>query len=77
MEGTKPVVTELPLVTVWGKPSKKEALKAVQDVHGKDVSITIGKIETSEETYKIKVEDFVAIATKVDKDDQDEETEND
>ena len=75
MVNNKPEVTELPVVTVWGKPSESEALKAVQSVHGKQLSVTIGNINQSVETYRISVDAFIENAEKIDADESEDETE--
>lgn len=62
-----PVVENLEPITVMGKASEKEALKSLKEVYGKDVSISIGKIEVTEDTYEISVDEFLKHAKKVDK----------
>lgn len=72
-----PSVETLDPVTIMGNANEKHALKALREVYGKDNSITVGSIETSEETYEISVDDFMKYATKVDKNkNQVEETAN-
>lgn len=58
----KPEVEALEPVTVWGVPTEKEALKAVKDAHGNINGIAVGEIKSTEETYRVTIDDFVAIA---------------
>lgn len=60
----KPEITELEAVTVAGKVSEKEALKAVQKKYGKSSNIAIASIEVVEDLYSISLEDFMKYATK-------------
>lgn len=71
-----PVAKALSPITVMGKASEKEAIKAVKEAYGKDVPVTIGEIEVTEETYEISVDDFMKYAKKVDKATAEQETEN-
>ena len=61
----KPEVETLEPVTVWGTPTDKEALKAVKEAHGNMTGITVGDINSVEQTYRVAIDDFVAIAEKV------------
>lgn len=63
----KPTVVELPVLTVTGKATEKDAIKELKKVHGKDANVTVGTIECHEDTYEISVEDFMKYAKKVEK----------
>ena len=73
----KPEVEALEPVTVWGTPTDKEALKAVKEAHGDMSGITVGDITSVEETYRVTISDFVAIAERVEaqSDEENEEKE--
>ena len=63
----KPVAKDLEPLTVMGSATEKDALKVLKDKYGKDNAITVGKIEVTENTYEISVDDFVKYAKKVEK----------
>ena len=65
VENGTPSVETLEPVVAWGRPSHKDAMKAVKAVYGEDATITIGEIELDNATYQISVEDFVANAHEV------------
>lgn len=65
----KPEAQTLPVVEAWGNVSEKEAIKAVQDVYGKNMAITIGGIVFEDVTYRIDIDKFVANAEIVEKSD--------
>ena len=67
MENGEPKVEILEPVTVMGKATEKEGLKAIKDKFGKECPATISKIEVEEDTYEISVEDFLKYAKKVEK----------
>lgn len=67
VENGKPVIDELEPLSVMGKCSEKEALKALREKHGKTSAITISSIVVSEEVYEISVADFIKYAKKVEK----------
>lgn len=67
MKEGKPEVVELPVLTMSGKATVKDAEKALRKVHGKDTPITVSKIDVREDVYEISVEDFLKYATKVEK----------
>lgn len=71
----KPEVETLEPVTVWGTPTDKEALKAVKEAHGDISGITVGEIKSTEETYRVTISDFVAIAERVEAQSDEEENE--
>lgn len=60
----KPNFEELPLITVIGKVNEKRALKEIQNKYGTEHQYSVGKIEIKENTYSIKLDDFITIATK-------------
>lgn len=68
IEDGQPKVRNLEPITVMGKATQKEALKALKDLYGKECSITIASIDVSEDVYEISVDDFLKYATKVGKD---------
>lgn len=71
----QPVAKALDPITIMGKAKEKDALKAVKEKYGKDLAVTIGKIEVDEATYEISVDDFVKYAKRVDASEvQDDET---
>jgi hypothetical protein len=65
IEEGKPITKELEPLTFAGRLTESVALRRVTKFYGKSNSIKIAKIETSEDTYKISVEDFIRNATKV------------
>ena len=67
IEDGQPKADALPTITVPGKASQKEAIKAVQKVYGKDAAVTVGNIVVHEDVYEISVDDFMKYAKKVDK----------
>ncbi|MBQ8168675.1 hypothetical protein IJZ97_04580 [bacterium] len=67
MKDGVPTVENLHIVNVPGKVSEKEAIKIIRNQYGKDFSVTIGNITTTEDTYEISVEDFMKYARKVSK----------
>lgn len=69
----KPSIENLEPLTVMGKASEKDAIKALKEKYGKNASVTIGSIEVTEDTYEISVEDFLKHAKKVEKTTQEEE----
>lgn len=71
-----PIVEQLEPITVMGKATEKEGLKAIKDKYGKDCPATISKIEVEEDTYEISVEDFLKYAKKVEKKTDEELEEN-
>lgn len=75
MNEETPTVITLDPLTVGGKVSEREALKALKDVYGKDSALTVTKITVEENLYSISVEDFLKYATKVEKDKPAESTE--
>lgn len=62
-----PAAEALPTVTAWGNVTEDEAVKAVKAVHGKNIAVTIGAIQTEDVTYKIDIDTFVANAEIVEK----------
>ena len=75
VENGVPKVENLEPLTVMGKASEKEALKALKDKYGKNAPVTVASIDVEEDTYEISVEDFLKHAKKVDKKETDEEQE--
>lgn len=70
----KPEVKNLEPLTVMGRVTEKDAIKALRDVHGKNAPVTVANIDVKEDTYEISVEDFLKYATKVEKASEDSET---
>ena len=70
-----PKPEKLEPITVMGKVTEKEALKAFKEKYGKSKPITISSIKVQEDCYEISVEEFLKHAKKVDKS-KTEETEN-
>lgn len=62
-----PTVEQLEPITVMGRATEKEGLKAIKEKYGKECPATIQKIEVNEDTYEISVEDFLKYATKLEK----------
>lgn len=71
----QPKAEKLEPITVMGKATEKEALKAFKEKYGKNAPITVSTIVVTEDCYEISVEEFLKHATKVDKS-KSEETEN-
>lgn len=67
MKEGKPVVEELPVLTLMGKATPKDAEKALRSKYGKAAAVAITAIVVSEDVYEISVEDFVKYAKKIDK----------
>ena len=76
LENGQPKIENLEPLTVMGKASEKEALKALKDKYGKNAPITVANIEVQEDTYEISVEDFLKYAKKVEKDSEGCETDS-
>ena len=72
----QPKVENLEPLTVMGKATEKEAMKALKDKYGKNAPVTIANIDVQEDTYEISVDDFVKYAKKVQKGSEGSETEN-
>ena len=62
-----PDVIKLEPITVGGKVSDIEGLKALKNHYGKTLPIMVEKIEQFEDVYEISVDDFLKYATKVSK----------
>lgn len=77
VENGQPKIENLEPLTVMGKATEKEALKALKDKYGKNAPVTIAGIDVQEDTYEISVDDFVKYATKVTKGSEGSETETD
>lgn len=75
VENGQPKVENLEPLTVMGKATEKEALKALKEQYGKNAPVSIASIEVQEDTYEISVDDFVKYAKKVDKNSVQEESE--
>lgn len=69
MKEGKPEVETLPVMTIGGKATVKDAEKALRKQYGKDAPITVSKIDVREDVYEISVEDFMKYAKKVEKTD--------
>jgi chemotaxis response regulator CheB len=65
MENGNPKVEKLEPITIGGKVSEIDGLKALKNKYGKTAPIMVEKIETFEDVYEISVEDFLKYATKV------------
>jgi predicted lactoylglutathione lyase len=65
MNGNTPQIEELDKITLLGKPTEREILKAVKEKHGAGGSYTIGETTVEDTMYEMAVEDFVALATKI------------
>lgn len=61
----KPEAIALDPVTVWGKPTDKEALKAAKEAY--EGNVFVGEINSIEECYEISIDAFVAHAEKIEK----------
>ena len=79
MVNGNPEIERLEPVTVWGNPTDKEALKAARDKYGDVKGLTVGDIQSTDETYIIDIDTFVANAKlageQIDMEDVDEENE--
>lgn len=69
MEGGNPKVETLPVMTVSGKVTTKDAERLLRKEYGKTAPITVKEIVVSEDVYEITVEDFLKYAKKVEKTD--------
>lgn len=63
----KPEVETLPVLTISGKATAKDAEKELRKVYGKTAPVTVTDIKVSEDTYEISVEDFMKYAKKIEK----------
>lgn len=63
----KPEIENLEPLTVMGKATEKEALKALKDKYGKNEPVQVANIDIQEDTYEISVDDFVKYAKKIQK----------
>lgn len=64
MKDGKPVPEALPVLTIPGKASVRDAEKALRKRYGRTAAFTISQIEVYENVYEISVEDFIKYATK-------------
>lgn len=62
MVNGKPELEQLEPVTAWGNLTDKEALKVAKEQHGDIKGLTVGEIQSTEETYMIDIDTFVANA---------------
>ena len=67
MKDGAPVVETLPVLTISGKATTKDAEKELRKVYGKNAPVTVTNIKVSEDVYEISVEDFLKYAKKIDK----------
>lgn len=67
MTNGKPDVKPLDPVTAWGKLTDSEAEKVLLTAYGKDAKPIVGGVEYTDETYEISIDDFVSLATKIEK----------
>lgn len=74
MKDGEPTIKTIEVTNVPGKVSEKEAMRIIRNQYGKDISVTIGKINTQEDTYEISVDDFMKYAKKVSKESEATET---
>lgn len=63
----QPNITPLDPVTAWGKLTDAEAEKALIAAYGKEAKPIVARVEYVDETYEINIEDFIALANKVEK----------
>lgn len=76
VENGQPKVENLEPLTVMGKATEKEALKALKEKYGKNAPVSIASIDVQEDTYEISVDDFVKYAKKIEKGSEGSESEN-
>lgn len=76
IENGQPKVENLEPLTVMGKATEKEGVKALKEKYGKNAPVTIASIDITEDTYEISVEDFLKYAKKVTKDSEPSETDS-
>ena len=69
MKEGKPEVETLPVLTIGGKATVKDAEKALRKQYGKDAPVVVSDIKVNEDVYEISVEDFMKYAKKVEKTD--------
>lgn len=69
----KPEVKNLDPITIAGKATEKDALKAFREIYGKDSPITIADIKIDEAIYEISVDDFMKYAKRIDKNETSEQ----
>jgi len=62
MVNGKPEVEQLDPVTAWGNLTDKEALKVAKEQYPEVKGVTVGEITSTEETYVIDIDTFVANA---------------
>lgn len=55
----RPTVENLPDVSVIGKVTEKEAIKALKDEFGKDENVSVVSVVFDTNTYEISVKDFL------------------
>ena len=69
MKEGKPEVETLPVLTIGGKATVKDAEKALRKQYGKVAPVVVSNIKVNEDVYEISVEDFMKYAKKVEKTD--------
>ena len=67
MKEGNPEVETLPVLTMGGKATVKDAEKALRKQYGKDAPVVVSNIVVNEDVYEISVEDFMKYAKKVEK----------
>ena len=70
MKEGKPEVETLPVMTVGGKVTEREAERVLRKQYGQNAPFTVSKIDVREDVYEISVEDFMKYAKKVEKTDE-------
>lgn len=63
----QPEIVELPVLSIPGKASQKDAERALRREYGRGAALTVKEIVIHEDVYEISVEDFLKHATKVEK----------
>lgn len=77
MVNDEPVTKKLDSVSVVGKVSHKDAMKILKEKAPESEVVTVSKIEVSENTYKLNLEDFIKYGEKIEtKNDADTDTAN-
>lgn len=76
MNDDVPTVKALDPITVYGNVTKATARKELERVYGKEIPVTVSKIESEEVQYEIPVDKFIENATRLGKANETAETEN-
>ncbi len=65
VENEEPKITELDPVTVIGVVTQKEGMRLLKSANPDAELVTVSKVDVTEDTYKISLDDFIKYGRKV------------